>query len=176
MNHSANRRAEPRDLDAIVAVVVHARAAIRALGIDQWQDGYPEPELLASDIAAGIGHVFEADGRIAGYLALASAPEPVYAHIDGAWLCDAPYLTVHRMCIDDGFRGTGLSARMIALAEDIARANRLASVRADTHRGNIVMQKLLVKCGFQRCGEVVYPVTAGDPIRIAYEKRISDAL
>ena len=173
MNKPTIRRAEPRDLDAIVAVVAHARAAIRALGIDQWQDGYPEPELLSTDIDAGLGYVFELDGRVAGYLALVGGDEPVYARIDGAWLSDAPYLTIHRMCIDDGFRGTGLSARMLAFAEDTARGMALGSVRADTHRGNVVMQKLLAKYGFQRCGEVVYEVTAGDPIRIAYEKRMS---
>ena len=169
----ARRTATPRDLDAILAVVDHARAAIRALGIDQWQDGYPEPEVIEADITSGIGHVFEADGRVAGYLALSDVPEAVYARIDGAWLTDGPYLTVHRMCIDDGFRGTGLSARMLAFAEETARAKGLASLRADTHRGNIVMQKLLQRCGLQRCGEVVYTVTAGDPIRIAYEKRIA---
>ena len=153
-------------------MIKHARAAIRALGIDPWQDGYPEPEVIESDIASGIGHVFEADGRIAGYLALAGEPEAVYERIDGAWLTAGPYLTVHRMCIDDGFRGTGLSAEMFAFAEESARARGIESVRVDTHRGNVVMQRLLQKRGFQRCGEVAYPVTAGDPIRIAYEKRI----
>ena len=167
------RPAEARDRDAILAVVAHARAAIRALGIDQWQDGYPEPEVIEGDIALGIGYIFEIGGHVAGYLALADAPEAVYADIDGAWQCSGPYLTVHRMCIDDGFRGTGLSAQMLALAEDMARAGRLSSVRADTHRGNIVMQRLLEKRGFARCGTVVYEVTAGDPIRVAYEKRIS---
>ena len=174
MNQAAilRRRAEMRDRDAILAVVGHARAAIRALGIDQWQDGYPEPEVIEADIAGGIGYVFEAGGRIAGYLALADAPEAVYEDIEGAWLCDAPYLTVHRMCIDDGFRGTGLSRMMFAFAEEEAGERGFSSVRADTHRGNIVMQKLLARCGFELCGTVSYDVLAGDPIRVAYEKRI----
>ena len=167
------RHAEPKDRDAILAVVAHARAAIRALGIDQWQDGYPEPEVIEADAAGGIGYVFEAEGRIAGYLALADAPEPVYADIEGAWLCGGPYLTVHRMCIDDGFRGTGLSREMFAFAEESALERGFASVRVDTHRGNVVMQKLLGKCGFTRCGTVAYAVNAGDPIRVAYEKCIN---
>ena len=166
------RPAASRDLDAILAVVDRARAAIRALGIDQWQDGYPEPEVIQADIAAGIGYVFETNGRIAGYFALAHAPESVYDRIDGAWLTPGSYLTIHRMCIDDGFRGSGLSGKMLAFADDTARAQGLTSVRADTHRGNIVMQRLLERHGFIRCGTVVYEVTAGDPIRIAYEKRI----
>ena len=46
------------------------------------------------------------------------------------------------------------------------------SVRADTHRGNLAMRGLMRKCGYALCGEVRYDVTAGDPIRVAYEKLI----
>jgi len=165
------RPAEMRDFDSIMTLIAHARAAIRSLGIDQWQDGYPEPEVIAGDIEKGIGRVFEAEGRIAGYMVPLSDPEPIYDRLDGHWLSEGrPYLTVHRMAIDDGYRGTGLSVKMFAYAEGLAREKGLASVRADTHRGNIAMRRLLDKCGFAYCGEVSYPVTAGDPIRVAYEK------
>lgn len=167
------RPAEARDLDAIVNLIACARAAIARLGIDQWQDGYPEPELIADDIARGIGYAFERDGAIAGYMVPLLEPEPVYEGIDGAWLCPGPYLTIHRMAIGDGHRGTGLSVRMLEFAEERARAHGMASVRADTHRGNLAMRGLLEKCGYAPCGEVRYPVAAGDPVRVAYEKRLS---
>ena len=41
------RPAEAWDREALDALFRHARAAIARLGIDQWQDGYPEPELIA---------------------------------------------------------------------------------------------------------------------------------
>lgn len=167
------RTAEACDLDAIITLISHARQAIARLGIDQWQDGYPEPELLARDIESGIGCVFEVDGIIAGYMVPLAEPEPVYNALDGEWINrDAPYLTVHRMAIDDGYRGTGLSSQMLAYAEALARDQGMKSVRVDTHRGNLAMRGLLAKCGFVYCGEVVYEVSAGDPIRVAYEKRI----
>lgn len=165
------RPAEMCDFDTIMTLIAHARSAIAALGIDQWQDGYPEPEVIASDIENGIGWVFEAEGRIAGYMVPLADPEPIYDQLSGKWLRnDAPYLTVHRMAIDDGFRGTGLSMKMFAFAEELARKKNLASVRADTHTGNLAMRKLLNKCSFTYVGDVAYPVTAGDPIRVAYEK------
>lgn len=165
------RPAADRDFDAILALLDRARAAIRALGIDQWQDGYPEPELIAQDISLGRGWVFADGDRIAGYAVLLAGREPVYDALDGAWRspCDR-YLTLHRMAIDDSYRGTGLSVRMLAFAEARARAQGLASVRADTHRGNLAMRGLMEKCGYAPCGEVRYDVTAGDPVRVAYEK------
>ena len=167
----AHRLAQSEDHAAIMALIAHARAAIASLGIDQWQDGYPEPEVIAEDIRQGIGILFEVDGRIAGYMVALSDPEPIYNQLGHQWLQnDAPYLTVHRMAIDDGFRGTGLSVRMFDHAEELAHSLGLKSVRADTHTGNKAMRGLLKKCGYSYCGDVVYDVTAGDPVRVAYEK------
>lgn len=166
-----HRLAQPKDHASIMLLIVHARAAIVRLGIDQWQDGYPEPEVIAADIESGIGILFEVDGRIAGYMVALSDPEPIYDQLEREWLQnDAPYLTVHRMAIDDGYRGTGLSTAMFAHAEALAREKQLKSVRADTHTGNLAMRGLLKKCGYSYCGDVRYDVTAGDPIRVAYEK------
>ena len=167
----SHRLAQNGDHAAIMALIAHARAAIAGLGIDQWQDGYPEPEVILADIAQGIGILFEVDGQIAGYMAVLADPEPIYSQLSSQWLQnDAPYLTVHRMAIDDGFRGTGLSVKMFAYAEDLARERNLKSVRADTHTGNKAMRGLLKKCGYCYCGDVRYDVNAGDPVRVAYEK------
>ena len=163
------RPAEARDTEALDALFCHARAAIALLGIDQWQDGYPEPECIDGDIARGDAYVFESGGALAGYMTAMLDPEPLYDAIDGRWHCEGPYLTVHRMAIDDGFRGRGLSVRMLDFARDFARSHGCASVRADTHRGNRAMRGLLEKCGYLLCGEVRYPVAAGDPVRVAYE-------
>ena len=167
------RCAEKRDFAAIMDIVHSAQARIALLGIDQWQDGYPEPELIERDIAEKIGCVFEDDGKIAAYLVLLDTPEAVYDKLDGRWISnDAPYATLHRMAIGDQWCGKGLSMQIIAHAESFARESGCASLRADTHRGNVRMRRLLEKCGFTYCGEVKYDVTAGDPIRVAYEKQV----
>ena len=171
--HIQARKAQTGDFEAIMLLMSHAQAAIRALGIDQWQDGYPEPELIASDIEKQIGWVFVDGERIAGYAVLLFGREPIYDALDGAWLTSGDrYVTIHRMAIDDGYRGTGLSGQMIAFTEEQARSRNLISVRADTHRGNLAMRGLMKKCGYEVCGEVVYSMYLGDPIRVAYEKLI----
>ena len=43
------RLAVQEDMAAIMAVFAQARAAIAALGIDQWQDGYPQREIIEKD-------------------------------------------------------------------------------------------------------------------------------
>jgi len=165
------RRAEQRDYEQLLPLIRHAQARIATLGIDQWQDGYPEPELIQEDINLGRGWVFDDEGRVASYAVFLSGREPVYDELDGKWLTEGDnYLTIHRMAIDDAWCGTGLSVQMITFAGELARQQNLISLRADTHRGNLAMRGLLGKCGFTYCGEAVYEVTAGDPVRVAYEK------
>lgn len=165
------RKAQQHDFDSIMTVILHARAAIGRLGIDQWQDGYPEGNVIEEDIRLQRGWVFEDEGRIAAYVVMIADKEPAYDDIEGQWITEGDnYLTIHRMAIDDAWRGKGLSTQMIAFAEEYARQQNLISVRADTHRGNVAMRGLMNKCGFELCGQVAYLVRAGDPYRVAYEK------
>ena len=169
------RLAQLSDHDAIMTLIAHAQAYIRTFGIDQWQDGYPEPECILADIHAQRGWVFNDNGRVAGYCVLLAEKEPIYDSIDGKWRTEGDnYLTIHRMAIDDEWRGRGLSVQMIAFAADLAQEKGLASVRADTHTGNLAMRGLLEKQGFAYCGTVSYAglVNHGDPIRVAYEKQL----
>ncbi len=166
------RRAGLGDMDDIMRLIREAQAFIKTLGIDQWQDGYPERGTLEADIDLGQLYVFAEEESVHAVAALTLLPEPIYDAIEGAWLTDGPYLTIHRMAIDDSRRGRGLAAGMLERALRMARENGCAAVRADTHRGNRVMRRFLEKNGFRCCGLVRYDVKEGDPLRVAYEKLI----
>lgn len=168
------RRAGMDDLNDIMRVVGEAQRFMKTLNIDQWQDGYPERETLAEDIALGRLYVIEDGGRVAAFAALLLEPEPIYDTIDGAWAVPGPYLTIHRMALDDGHRGRGLAGAIVARAAAMARENGCAALRADTHSGNAAMRRFLEKTGFVFRGTVLYTVKKGDPLRVAYEKDLRD--
>ena len=56
---------------------------------------------------------------------------------------------------------------MIAFAENMARDMGREALRIDTHRGNVVMRKMLEKNDFCYCG-IIY-LENGDE-RVAYER------
>ena len=94
------RQAAAVDIPAIMAVLEAARGIMRASGNpSQWPDGYPTAAMVEEDLSRGVGHVFEADGTIAGYFACIPGPDPTYGYIEGgAWLDDTlPYYVVHRI-------------------------------------------------------------------------------
>ena len=49
--------AEPEQVDAMVAITEQARANMAAMGIDQWQCGYPDRGTWEADVAAGAAAV-----------------------------------------------------------------------------------------------------------------------
>ena len=166
------RRAREADLPAILAVVEEGRRRIRALGIDQWPDGYPGESDFQADIAGRRCWVaWDAEG-VSGVMAVTVEPEAAYAAVDGAWLqTGGPYGAIHRMAVADRTRGSGAAAALEARAEEEVRRAGGVSIRCDTHLGNTAMDRFLRKMGFSPCGVVVYPdILEGDPRRMAYEK------
>lgn len=157
------RPSQLSDLDRLMEIFDHARKFMASVGNgNQWINGYPQRELIAKEITDGHCYACEDEhGKIVGTFCFVPSPDPFYAIIeDGAWLNDDPYYVIHRIASDGSYKGIG----------DICLdwcAKQYPSLRADTHKDNIIMQNLLVRNGFIRCGTVY--VSNGTP-RIAYPK------
>jgi len=111
------------------------------------------------------------DGEILGIFAFQTAPDASYYEIDGKWLTDGAYASMHRVCVADSATGKGVAGQMFEHGFEMARELGLPSMRIDTHPGNIPMQRALMKSGFVVCGEIklVGGCEDGD-LRIAFEK------
>lgn len=175
------RKAELSDLDRVMEVLGDGRAALGALGIDQWQQGYPSEDVVLRDISAGSCWVAVPDqeGVIMATACITLDGEPIYDVIDGEWLTESTssnpaYATVHRVAVSSQGARRGLARLLFAHAEQIAREAGYRSVRVDTHAGNIRMRTLLPSLGYSQCG-VVMLADPKEPTRerTAYEKVVS---
>lgn len=148
------RPATPEDISTILSLIEEAVRRLKEQGVDQWQDGYPNRACVEEDVASGAGHVIERQGRVVAYGAVIFTGEEAYRTIEGAWLTDeADYVVVHRMCVADAVVGQGFGRRFMEAAEQLSRG-RVRSFRVDTHADNRVMQSLLPRLGFTRCGTI----------------------
>ena len=167
------------DIDRMMEVYAEGRLALGALGIDQWQEGYPQRWRVEGDVERGESIVAVDGGIIVGCAMVTGAGETDYDEIDGAWLTasdsqDPVYAVVHRVTTAADARGAGVASALFSHAETIARDLGRASLRVDTHPGNVPMQNLLGKLGYARCGDIVVSCT-GDmsPERVAFEKLLA---
>lgn len=165
------RKATHHDIDGLLALFDEARGTIAALGIDQWQDGYPSREVVCDDIEKGRSFIVDCDGQIGGTFVIVDDGEPTYDRIDdGHWQTGDQthaYLAVHRVAVAVAKRGCGISTAIIDRAAEEAKARQLSSLRIDTHQGNVVMRRMLEKHGFVHCGTIFLQSGAK---RVAYEK------
>ena len=166
MKNHTFRKATLEDADNIWSVLRQAIARRKADGSNQWQDGYPNLEVVKKDISNGNGFVLCQGAVVLGYTALLINDEPEYDNLEGSWLTHEDFVVFHRVAISENHLGKGLAKKMFAHIEAYARQNNINSVKADTNFDNPAMLYLFENCGYHFCGTVYF---RGSP-RKAYEK------
>ncbi len=162
------RKASVQDADAIWNILKDAIQRRKEDGSNQWQDGYPNLDVVHLDINKGIGYVLLEADEVVGYTAILINDEPAYADIDGKWIHDGDFVVYHRVAISQHHLGKGLAKQLLSHIEEFAKQNQIGSIRADTNFDNAGMLSLFEKLGYQYCGEVHFRGSA----RKAYEKKL----
>ncbi len=155
------RKSVAGDLERMLAIYEKAKAFMANTGNPtQWGDSYPSVELLRRDIAEGISHVVVSDNKIVGTFVFIIGDEPTYSEIEGEWINDEPYGTIHRIASDGSVRG--IADFCLKYCFGI-----IGNIRIDTHNDNNVMLKWIKRSGFIYCG--IIHVADGSP-RLAFQK------
>lgn len=166
MNQYQFRRATLVEIPQIWEILQQAIQKRKQEGSNQWQDGYPNPEVIQKDIEKGVGFILTDNEIIVGYTAILLNDEPEYEKIIGKWLTNTDFIVFHRVAISKNHLGKGLAKIMMNHIETFALENNIYSIKADTNFDNNAMIAIFEKSGYVYCGEVHF---RGSPRR-AYEK------
>lgn len=163
------RKTRIEEVETVVSIFDFGRSIQRATGnLDQWNNGYPNAEVVIDDIAKGQSYVCVSDAAEADLFpeetllatfCLQEGIDPTYTKIDGAWLNDEPYVTIHRISTNGKLKGAGRKAVQWVMEQH-------NNVRTDTHEKNTLLRRLVESLGFSYCG-VIY-LADGSP-RVAYQ-------
>ena len=160
------RKAELSDLPQIWTILQQAILRRKADGSNQWQDGYPNPEVVTSDIEKEVGFVLVIKDKIVAYCAILINDEPEYENLQGKWLTTSDFVVFHRIAVAKEFVGKGIAKMMFTQIEKYAIEQNISSIKADTNFDNAAMLHLFAQSGYKYCGEVYF---RGSP-RMAFEK------
>lgn len=132
------RLATLADLPALLTLLLDAKAQMQKQGFQQWDERYPNRQVLVADINQArlwtLGTTVDAAISIE---------------------CDEDNSTwhLHRLMVRSVATHQGLAAKLLAMAEQAARRNDVRRLEVTTHLQNLPMRYLLAQAGYT-CGDV----------------------
>ncbi len=152
------RRTEVKDLPQVIKLIEKAQERMKNSGLDQWQYGYPNEEVILEDIEKGISYVLEESGKIICTGVLTFEREATYEKMkEGNWISKegTEYGVIHRIAVSKEKIGKGAAGKLLDNMEKECIKNKIYSIKVDTHENNEPMKNFLLKNGFLFCG-VIY--------------------
>ncbi|MFZ4764379.1 MAG: GNAT family N-acetyltransferase [Roseimicrobium sp.] len=145
------RQATAADAATLLRLLRDCVAGMRAAGIEQWDDVYPNAETIARDTEAGTLHVLCEGETILASITIDSNMDPLWQGM--AWSKDSgPAAAVHRLMVHPSQQGRGFSKLLMRHAETVAREQGCRSIRLDTYLQNPVAMALYPRLGYQPTG------------------------
>ncbi|MDF2942343.1 MAG: hypothetical protein K0S01_1201 [Herbinix sp.] len=150
------------DMDNVMEIYEKARQYMRDNGNpNQWINGYPSVELIEGDINDNSSYVCIDDKQIVGVFRFTLGTDPTYINIyEGKWINEEPYGVVHRIASSSHKKGVASYCLNWCL-------EKCENIKIDTHRDNSIMQRLLEKNGFEKCG-IIFLEDGAE--RLAFQK------
>ncbi len=151
-------------------LIEYAQQFFNKAKINQWQNGYPNIDIIKSDIDANESYVVcDENDTVVATAMISFAGEPTYSEINGKWLTpkNSKYAVVHRIAVHPNKKGQGIAAFILQEVMKMLPLNNAQSLRIDTHRENIAMKSVIKSLEFKYCG-IIYVDDRQE--RLAYEK------
>jgi ribosomal protein S18 acetylase RimI-like enzyme len=168
------RLAVKEDIDQIFELRIETARLLKERNIDQWQHERPNKETFLNDIENKSFYVMEREKQIIAMAAIIEGIEPTYNEIEGAWLIDHPYLTIHRLAVKKSYLGKNIASMMLMFAEDLAHKLKTPYIRIDTHQDNLNAIRLFKKHDYVYRGVILLEPGHGTRERLAFDKWIGD--
>lgn len=128
---------------------------LRHRGIYQWDDIYPNLDMVVKDVSDHTLFVALRGNDCLGAVCLSEEQEDAYLEL--SWVGRAPVLVVHRLCVAPTQQGRGIASRIMDFAEGFAEKKGYTSVRLDVYTGNKMAITLYEKRGYMMAGQVFFP-------------------
>ena len=162
------------DKDRIKQMFDWAREKFKIQGTFQWGDDYPTEREFLKDLEKDIVYVWVDDitNEVTGVVTIMYTVDINYNKIEGAWLNDRPYASIHRICVAKGYENQEIGQKLYEKCEErIRQDNIVKDIKVDTYYLNKSMTRLIEKNGFVKCGKIyLLRDNVFDKERIAYQK------
>ena len=147
------RKANKKDLENIMKMYKSCVTGMLANDIDQWDDTYPNTEIISEDLNAGTYYVSEIDGTIIGGINIDRNQDDTYLALEWEDKSDS-FLVVHRLGVKEEFWNKKIGKDLMLFTEDLVIEKGLKSIRLDTYSGNPKAMEFYRRLGYTELGSI----------------------
>ena len=159
------------DIPYVMNITNQAKNLLKKNGSLQWQQGYPNEDAFTEDIKNNSLYGIYEDNKLNAFGAFVYGKDLNYVEIDGKW--DIPAndkdMAIHRVAVGENNHGKKFGLKMLKYGIEYAKKLGCLTVKVDTHKNNIPMQKSILKSGFTYRGVIKILKDKLDNLRFAYE-------
>lgn len=148
------RKCKIDELGIVMELIKESVQDMQARGLDQWDEIYPNTEVISNDIFEGNLYVY-AKEKIAGIIVLNEHQDKEYQEVNWILPNERP-MVIHRLCIHPNYQSKGIARAMVSFAEEFAKSQQYLSIRLDTFSENDKACRLYEKLGYKNVGTVTF--------------------
>ena len=147
------RKANKRDLEDIMMMYKSCVKGMLKNGIDQWDNTYPNTEIISKDLNTSTYYVAVINKKIIGGINIDKNQDETYLEIN--WKDKSNFfLVVHRLAVREDFWNKRIGKHLMLFAEDLVKEKRLKSIRLDTYSGNPKAIDFYIRLGYTELGAI----------------------
>ena len=147
------KKANKTDLDKIMKMYKSCVKGMLENGIDQWDNSYPNAEIISEDLNVGTYYVAEIDGIIIGGVNIDKNQDDTYLALDWEDKSDS-FLVVHRLGVKEEFWNKKIGKYLMLFTEKLVIEKGLKSIRLDTYSGNLKAIEFYIRLGYNELGTI----------------------
>ena len=124
-----------------------------ANGIDQWDESYPNAEVIMEDLIAQTYFVAIENNIIIAGINIDQNQDDTYLTLD--WKDKKnQFLVVHRLAVKVEFWNDGIGKSLMLFTENLVLEKGLNSIRLDTYSGNPKAMEFYRRLGYSELGTI----------------------
>ena len=147
------RKANKTDLKNIMKMYKSCVTGMVENGIDQWDETYPNDEIISEDLNVGTYYIAEIDRTIIGGVNIDNNQDDTYLALDWEDKSDS-FLVVHRLGVKQGFWNKKIGKHLMLFTEKLVLERGLKSIRLDTYSGNPKAMEFYRRLGYKELGTI----------------------
>jgi len=146
------RLANIKDSERIYLLYEKAIRVMYEKKIFQWDELYPDQEILREDILNSRMYLGEIKNQIVCVYVLNQQYDDQYKN--GEWKYGGPSLMViHRLCVNPKFQKQGVGTKTMLIIEDSLKQSGIKAIRLDAFSQNPYALRMYEKLGYHKTGE-----------------------